>query len=1032
MLDVASVNVSTDPDDVELKLCKPDFMITEHGLPAFYDFNLCAEINDALGLEVSKSGTVPYPSLPPQQWTLKASGTLDSVNVTIVNARLTGTIELILDIDPGRIVRNSFGIPVGFDPPRISELGLRTGPGGVALAYDSLNVDVFGSLTGRFEFPLGLAVQVPFPESDAAVTLEAEARTGLFFILDAAAEGEVTATFDGLERGVNFDAVWSNGTFAPAISSISSGPPGPPEIKWEGRQRLKAELGWLTEAGVELKVGDFSIGSASMEHLIGVYAEAVRTAPIVECTTPGPPDTSGDFAIGGTVVPGCEMDRAARVDVDVGLEATGFKFEASIGDDIFDDLNVEFATPERSCCRTHIIDLFARGDLEVTVTTELADDVDTFPSGFTDNGYDLVLSRVLPDDRQPVPSVPSHEWEPVAEIEPVVFHVDVTDPEEGEETVVMFPREEGLCKSPRSRDDNSRDDNEDCTMAAGVPHVLRLENLDPRCVVTASSVVDEDDRIEGLDGGQVGRTRFEIIKLRRFIPILPTAAQATFTVECGTDPVDEVTVTTKSAPVETILTGDWTGTFQEGETAVGDSSSAQVQILSAQPDESIEYVIVGENDLSKGEQVTGGISGATAITVGDPVVPVSWEDPDAYTVLVDNEPRGPIGLNEDKSSFLLAATKDLTVKLGSVADNCTAAPSSHVLTLNDDGTAFDENELLFLVACESIDSPTGLELVIQTSGGIDDIDPDGYIVYLDGHAQDDMVGANSETLYSPLPEHSEVGLEFQDIEFNCQIEGDNPRDVSLELQGTVSETVNFHCDPRDSFGELLITTQTSGRQLPGEYFVRAGSFEAPSPTNGSIEVVVQEGEVPVELFVPSNCTVDGENPRDVAIEGGDPPPPIEETFVVECVSDRSVDNAMGVMFFGEDGTIDRTPTTDRNNETNDEDGESSLEGGAESDDADSGGRISVSLDGAIVGFGTLVGDDWPGAVAVGERENISGTLDLDVLVRGHRGRLTANFQGTASRGRVFFTLRTEALGFDIELRFRGPVEGPLEYTGIID
>jgi hypothetical protein len=93
----------------------------------------------------------------------------------------------------------------------------------------------------------------------------------------------------------------------------------------------------------------------------------------------------------------------------------------------------------------------------------------------------------------------------------------------------------------------------------------------------------------------------------------------------------------------------------------------------------------------------------------------------------------------------------------------------------------------FTVVCSA--AAGGVSVSTTTTG--DPVDPDGYMLLLDG-AQTHPVGANdAATLSGVTPGDHTVGL--SGVSVNCRVDGDNPRTVTVAADGTGSVTFTIHC-----------------------------------------------------------------------------------------------------------------------------------------------------------------------------------------------------------------------------------------------
>ncbi len=186
--------------------------------------------------------------------------------------------------------------------------------------------------------------------------------------------------------------------------------------------------------------------------------------------------------------------------------------------------------------------------------------------------------------------------------------------------------------------------------------------------------------------------------------------------------------------------------------------------------------------------------------------------------------------------------------------------------------------LLVLAACE--DNGTGVveDLVITTATTGIDIDPDGYVVAVQGLGSR-PIGASGTVAFESVPSGSYV-VGLTEIPANCTLAGENPRTVSTGSGDPLAGRFEVTCFPNE--GTLEVTTTTGGGGIdPDGYMVEvAGTL---SKTIGLNDLVtfssVTLGEVTVELKdISGNCVV-GDNPRTVTVALGET---TSTTFTLDC------------------------------------------------------------------------------------------------------------------------------------------------------
>jgi Tol biopolymer transport system component len=181
----------------------------------------------------------------------------------------------------------------------------------------------------------------------------------------------------------------------------------------------------------------------------------------------------------------------------------------------------------------------------------------------------------------------------------------------------------------------------------------------------------------------------------------------------------------------------------------------------------------------------------------------------------------------------------------------------------------------FEVECGAVED--ALEVVTSTSG--QDIDPDGFTVVVNDTIFR-PIGSNDVVTFSDLAS-GEHKVELVDLAANCVVSGQNPRTVTVPLDGRGSTTFEVSCSPNQ--GALRVVTSTSGGDADPDGYTAV----VDDTITGSVGVndvvtfeLVSVGTRTVELTdVSGNCVVMGENPRTVTVAFGDT---VSTTFEVEC------------------------------------------------------------------------------------------------------------------------------------------------------
>ena len=262
---------------------------------------------------------------------------------------------------------------------------------------------------------------------------------------------------------------------------------------------------------------------------------------------------------------------------------------------------------------------------------------------------------------------------------------------------------------------------------------------------------------------------------------------------------------------------------------------------------------------------TAGALEVSASTTGDD------QDSDGYTATVDGSSSKDIDPN-GTVTFSGLSEGDHTLELSDVASNCAVdGENPRTVSVTADNTVSTS----FSVSCTA--TTGSLEANASTSG--EDQDTDGYTVTVDGDASKEL-DANGTVTFSGLSE-GEHQVELTDVQSNCSVDGENPRTVTVEAGGTAETTFNVSCTALT--GDLDVSASTSGDDQDSDDYTATvdGDASKELDPNGSVTFSgLSEGDHSVELSgIASNCSVDGENPRTVTVEGDST---VSTTFNVSC------------------------------------------------------------------------------------------------------------------------------------------------------
>ena len=302
-------------------------------------------------------------------------------------------------------------------------------------------------------------------------------------------------------------------------------------------------------------------------------------------------------------------------------------------------------------------------------------------------------------------------------------------------------------------------------------------------------------------------------------------------------------------------------------------------------------------------------------------------DPDPaaeYTLVVDGGVGQPIGVNATATVANLAAAVH-GVQLTGVPSSCTLEGTSPRDATISSGATTD---LTFTVACSTT---TGNVSVSVTSSG-EPADANGYVASLDGGTGQPLAtAANVRFTSVPAGTHT---VALADVAAGCSVTGGPSQEVAVTVGATVE--VSFVVTCAGTTGTIQATVATTGTSPDPDGYTLSVDGGTPQPIGPDAPLTiptVAPGDHAVELAgVAANCTVEGDNPRTVAVVG-DATAPV--AFAVACSTIL--------------GSLQVTTTT--SGSSPDPDGYSlSVDGGAP---LPVGPNATVPVEGLLVGTHTL-------------------------------------------------------------------------------
>jgi probable HAF family extracellular repeat protein len=249
-------------------------------------------------------------------------------------------------------------------------------------------------------------------------------------------------------------------------------------------------------------------------------------------------------------------------------------------------------------------------------------------------------------------------------------------------------------------------------------------------------------------------------------------------------------------------------------------------------------------------------------------------DPNGYAFAVDGGVTQPVAVNATVTLPNLTAGSH-SVRLSRLAGNCAVQGSNpRSVSVSAGATA----NVSFAVACTA--TTGSIEATSTTSGSSPD--PDGYSITIDGTDRGPLAVSGTASFGRLAPGSHAVGL--SSIAANCQVQGDNPRAVTVTAGVSTTAAFTIVCSaPPESSGTLRITTSTGGSDPDADGYAFAvddGTLQ-PIGVNATVTLAnVAAGAHTVRLGgLAANCEVERSNLHQVSVPAagiGD------VSFVVRC------------------------------------------------------------------------------------------------------------------------------------------------------
>ena len=154
-----------------------------------------------------------------------------------------------------------------------------------------------------------------------------------------------------------------------------------------------------------------------------------------------------------------------------------------------------------------------------------------------------------------------------------------------------------------------------------------------------------------------------------------------------------------------------------------------------------------------------------------------------------------------------------------------------------------------------------VRVTVASTGG--DLDSDGYAVAVDAGQPRTSPGNTAEHVESFYVSAGAHAVTLGGVATNCTLSGESSRTVTVPAGGVGEVRFDLVCVPTG----LVITTQTSGADLPNEYRVLVNdqpSIVLAATASGTVSRLTP-GNYTVRLASPAHCTAAGGNPVTVAV-----------------------------------------------------------------------------------------------------------------------------------------------------------------------
>jgi hypothetical protein len=179
-----------------------------------------------------------------------------------------------------------------------------------------------------------------------------------------------------------------------------------------------------------------------------------------------------------------------------------------------------------------------------------------------------------------------------------------------------------------------------------------------------------------------------------------------------------------------------------------------------------------------------------------------------------------------------------------------------------------------------LDPPLTSIIRVSTSTSGLDLDPDGYSFAIDANPAQ-PIGLSAVVAVADIAAGDHAVL-LSGLAPNCQVQGENPRQISVAAGATVTAGFSVSCGTSGT-SSISVSTSTDGNPMDADGYTLLldGSPGPAIGVNGTATLSgVAAGDHRVELSgMDANCRVDGDNPRTVSVAASGP---ATAAFVIHC------------------------------------------------------------------------------------------------------------------------------------------------------